>query len=604
VPLYGYYFKQDMKSKIIYFFTLALICSTLFSGCTLSRLIKLSRKQKVTIIPTQLEVSGENVLFEVKAQVPLKMVQKKGVYGLELAYVYGDNKEEPIGRIAFNPGEFVYEDKLPTITRQFSFPYTPEKNPGRLMMQGVASNPKRREKRTNQQELAKGLITTSKLVARNNEVTYELDNFDTEEESYNTLTFYFDKGQTVLRNYLGTNVSVLNDFIEANYKTGAVEIIGSTSPEKEEIQKPRLATQRAQVLQRFYKHKLDVSDYVNNVKAIDFKTTPIRTGWDNFINKVKTSALPKEEIEKIFAIVNGEGNFLEKEEKLQKLDSYEYLELYVYPVLRFAEVKIAYTPVQKKNYEIYLLSKKIVDKELDKQALTERELRYAATLTPLLAEKQKIYEAAIRTTDNWQAYHNLGVVYLLMAKQEYRPNIKNELLKKSAQNLIYASHRNPAANTFYHAASAHHLRGNTLEALQAYDYAVKLGGNKELLEKVFADKAALELEIGQVDDALSSLAYAGTSYQNYINRGLCYILKENYDEAPKFYEAALKIKPDDALAYYSLAIIAARKKDENLMASYLKRAVQADKTFVQRAIEDLEFRPYLKKDYFQAALKR
>ncbi|GEO06769.1 hypothetical protein AAE02nite_44330 [Adhaeribacter aerolatus] len=563
----------------------------------------MSHKQQVTVIPNKLEVSGDNVLFEVKAQVPLKMVQKKAVYGLELTYHYGEDKIEPIGRIAFNPGEFIYENKLPTITRQFSFPYTPEKNPGRLMMEGVAMNKKRHEKRTKPQELATGLITTSKLVARNNEVSYELDNYQPEAESVNTLTFYFDKGQTALRDFLGTNVTVLNDFIESNYKTEAIEIVAGTSPEKEEIQKPRLAAQRAQALQKFYKHKLDISDYVNNTKAIRFKTNPQQPGWDAFTKKVKSSALPKEETEKIMAIVNGEGSFLEKEEKLQQLESYEYLELYVYPVLRFAEVKIAYTPVPKKDYEIYLLSKKIAEKAADKSALTEQELRYAATLTPLLAEKRKIYEAAIRTTDNWQAYHNLGVVYLLMAKQEHRPQLKSELLKKSAQNLIYASHRNPAANTFYHAASAHHLRGNALEALQAYDYAIKLGGNKALLEKVFADKAALEIEIGQVDDALNSLHYAGTSYQNYINTGLCYMLKENYEDAPKFYEAALKIKPNDALAYYSLAIIAARTKDENLMAAHLKRAVQADKSFVQRAIDDLEFRPYLKTAVFQSALK-
>lgn len=593
-----------MKISRSYFTLSTLICSILLSGCTLTRLIKLSNKQTVSVIPHQLEVSGDNVLFEVKAQIPRKIIHKKAVYGLELSYRYGEAQEEPIGRLAFIPGEFVYENNLPTITRQFSFPYSPEKNPGVLLMQGVATDQKRHEKRTKKTELAKGLITTSKLVARNNEVSYELDNYAPEQESHNTLTFYFDKGQAALRDYLGTNVTVLNDFIQANYKTEAVNIIAGTSPEKEELQKPRLATQRAQALQKFYKHKLEVSDYTNNTQAITFSTHPQRAGWDSLIKKVQASALPKDEIEKILGIVNGEGSFLQKEERLQELESYEYLELYVYPVLRFAEVKIAYTPVQKKNYEIYLLSKQIVEKAADKSVLSEQELRYAATLTPLLAEKQKIYEAAIRTTDHWQAYHNLGVVYLLRAKQEYRPQLKSELLKKSAQNLIYASHRNPAARTFYHAASAHHLRGSALEALQAYDYAIKLGGDKNLLQKVFGDKAALEIEIGQIDDALTSLRYAGTSYQNFINKGLCYLLKENYDESPKFYQEALKLKPDDALAYYSLAIIAARQKDENLMAAYLQKAVQAEKSYVQRAIDDLEFRPYRKKDYFQAALKR
>jgi len=592
-----------MRIKLIFTYLIAIILFSSLSGCQLSRLLKASQQQQISILPQHLEVSGDNVMFEVKAQVPLKMIQKNKVYALEFAYHYGENKEEPIGRLVFTSGEFIYENNLPIITRQFSFPYSPDKNPGRLMYQGVVTSEKRHEKRTGWHELAKGLVTTSKLVVRNNEVTYETENYSPDPDKYNILTFYFDKGQTVLRNYLGTNLSALNEFIEANYKTESVEIKAGTSPEKEEVQKPRLAAQRAQVLQKFYKSKLDASDYVNNVKTINFEISVLDTGWDAFIKKVETSALPSEDKSKILTIVKGKGSFTEKEEKLQQLEAYEYLELYIFPILRFAEVKIAYTAVQKKDYEIYLLSKKIVNNEIEKAALSEEELRYAATLTPLLAEKQKIYEAAIRTTDRWQAYHNLGIVYLQMSKQEVRPKYKSELLKKAAQNLIYASHRNPTASNFYHAASAHHMRGSYLEALQSYDYAIKLGGSAPMLQKVFSDKAALEIEIGQIDDALYSLNYAGTSYQNYINKGLCYMLKENYEGATKFYEAALKIKPNDGLAYYSLAIIAARTKDENVLAYNLQRAVRANKLFTARAIEDLEFRSYLKKDFFQAALK-
>jgi len=593
-----------MKRNIINFYLLFFLLVAFLPSCTLSRLIKYSRQQQITVLPKPLAVSGDNVLFEVKAQVPLKMIRKKAFYGLELAYHYGENKEEPIGRIAFSPGEFVYEKKTPTITRQFSFTYTPEKNPGRLMMQGVATNQKRQEKRTDWQELATGLVTTSKLVARNHEVTYELEEFNPDQASYNTLTFYFDKGSTVLRNFLGTNVTVLEDFIQANYQTQTINITAGTSPEKEELQKPKLAAQRAQALQKFYKQKLEETDFTNNVQDIQFKSTALKPDWKIFMQKVENSALSPTEIDQIRTIVYSNASMAAKEEQLQQLEAYEYLENFVYPILRFAQIKIAYAPLQKMDYEIYLLAKKVIQNEAESKTLTQQELRYAATLTPLLVEKQKIYEAAIRNTDQWQSFHNLGVVYLQMAKQEVRPKAKAELLKKSAQNLIYASHRNPTATTFYHAAAAHHLRGSHLEALQAYDYAVKLGGTKEMLHKVFADKAALEIEIGQIDDALYSLSYAGTSYQNYINKGLCYMLKENYEQAPKFYEAALQIKPNDALAHYSLAVIAARIKDENVLAHHLQQAVQANKDFVPRAIEDLEFRPYLKKPFFQAALKR
>ncbi|WP_211240606.1 tetratricopeptide repeat protein [Adhaeribacter aquaticus] len=566
-------------------------------------MITLSRNQKIWVEPKLLEVSGENVLFEVKAQIPPAMIRKKAFYSLAFFYRYDLNKEDPVGQLVFLPGDFIYENKKPTITQQFSFPYLPQKNPGRLWVQGVASTPKGRSKRTTMFPLANGIVTTSKLIAHNNQVNFVTDAYKPDNEETNTLTVFYEKGELNPRSFMGSSISILNDFIEANYKTNKVEIIGFQSSEKEETQKGNLAQRRAAYLEKFYRHKLKVSNYTNTANNISFQTHGISSSWDLFVQKIQSSALPKDEIQQIVAIATGPGDDAEKDRKLQKLESYEYIDLYVYPVLRFAEVKIEFIPVQKKNYEIYLLSKKIVEEKVDQEALSEEELRYSATLTPLLAEKQKIYEKAVTTSDYWQDYHNLGIVYFQMAKRQNKPVSKKAMLEAAIKNLTYASHRNPNAENFYHLASAHQTLGNFLEALQAYDYAIKLGGSLPLLQQIFSDKAALEIEIGQVDDALNSLSYAGTSYQNYINRGLCYMLKENYDQATKFYEEALALKPNDALAYYSQAILAARTKDKNLLAYNLNKAIRADKSYVRKAIEDLEFKPYMQQPFFKAALK-
>ena len=50
--------------------------------------------------------------------------------------------------------------------------------------------------------------------------------------------------------------------------------------------------------------------------------------------------------------------------------------------------------------------------------LTQEELLYAATLTPILTEKEGIYKASIGISDNWVAHNNLGAVFLDMAKKE------------------------------------------------------------------------------------------------------------------------------------------------------------------------------------------
>jgi Tfp pilus assembly protein PilF len=74
-----------------------------------------------------------------------------------------------------------------------------------------------------------------------------------------------------------------------------------------------------------------------------------------------------------------------------------------------------------------------------------------------------------------------------------------------------------------------------------------------------------------------------------MNRALIYLLKSNYDGAAGIYQEALTLKPNDPLAYYCLAVLAARQKDEATMGENLRRAVQLDRKFAQRAVEDLEF---------------
>ncbi|UOQ70405.1 tetratricopeptide repeat protein [Hymenobacter cellulosilyticus] len=207
------------------------------------------------------------------------------------------------------------------------------------------------------------------------------------------------------------------------------------------------------------------------------------------------------------------------------------------------------------------------------------------------------------TTGRWEAYHNLAVVLLQRSEKEVSDKVRKAYLRRAATNFTLAAHRNPTADLFYRVATAYHRAGDRLEALQNYDYAIKLGGPRPVLEKVFADKAALEIEVGQLDDALGSISYSGKSYQNTMNRGLVYLLKSNYEGAANLYQEALTLKPRDPMAYYCLAVVAARSKDEGQVGQYLTRAVQLDRAYAQRAVEDLEFRDYAASKMFLEALR-
>lgn len=561
-----------------------------------------ARKQEVTIEPSILTVSGDKVITDMKASIPLRVLQKNHKYDIRAYYKY-DDKKDWLGTLAFVPGEFVYEDGRPTIERQLTFDYAPAKDHGSLVIQGVATGPKGNTRTTPTKEVTRGILSTSKLIVRNDEPAYAPDTYSQEPDGPLVFTFFFDQGSAKIRQTVGSHTELLEDFITSDKPTRKVVITATHSPEEEETKNPRLAARRANVIRNLYRQKMPRYAIYQNPDSVSFEVQTINKSWGPFLTRVKASALPPDQVTEIENIVSGPGTFEEKEAKLRQLESFEYLELYVYPTLRNVSVRIDYDQEKKKDYEIYLLSKRIVEKRVDASTLTDEELQYAATLTPLLSEKKAIYEAAIAKNGSWQAYNNLGIVYLEMARKETRESVRKALLQKAIVNLTFAGHRNPTAESFYNLAAAYHLRGDVLEALQYYDYSIKLGGPLPSLQKIFLDKAALEMEVGQFDDAISSLHYAGNTYPTLMNKGLSYMLKENYEGAQTFYEKALELKPRDPLAHYSLAVLGARMKNEKMLGNHLKMALSADQNLVSKAIDDLEFRSFKKSSHYQQAFR-
>ncbi|MCX2741539.1 tetratricopeptide repeat protein [Pontibacter anaerobius] len=571
------------------------------SGCTLQRMVKTAEKhQQVTVVPAPLVTNGERVNFELKAQVPEKLIRDKEVYKLDVYYEYGNEKRENIGTYSFEFGEFLYEDQKPTIIKELSFPYAPEKSSGRLMVQGRAIDKEDNNiAYTDPKQVTTGLNTTPLLLVRNNEFSYTADKYIEEADSTGKLIFYFEQNQSKLDDLSDGKLQVLEQYALDNVPSQKIKITGMRAPGEKNN---NLAHKRAQTLENHYRQKMKALDYSG--KKVEIATAVQENMLELLQQKLEATALPKAQKQEVLAILQGEQNEQEKLQALQQAEAFPYLQKYVYPSLQAAQVEFNYNRSRRPDYELYVMAQRIANEEVDADELTEEELQHAATLTPLLAEKRKLYEAAVKTTDKWPAYYNLGVVYKEMARKDYRPAAKKALLEKAIANLKFAGYRNPTAKVYYSLASAYHQLGKYEEALENYNYAVSLGGEEVLLQSIFADKAALEIETGRYNEAIESLKYAGDSYQTNMNLGLSYLLKENYEGAEEFYLNALEQKPDDALAYYSLAILGARTGDEEKLQQGLRRAVNADNSFMQKAINDMEFEAYRKKQSYKDALIR
>ena len=592
----------------------SLLAATVFlSACALPRVLKQAEAGRaIGTRPSPLTAAGETVPFEVVARVPAQHLRKGVAYELLLRYRYEHGlREDTLGRIAFTTGNYVYDEEnkgMLVATQKFTIPNTPGRNPGELLAHAQVRELKKNGKVLRAVEdvrVARGIADPARLVTREDTVLTLLpEKASNVMSGTRVLPFFFDEDQWFIRGYLGTNVAALEDLIDANQYTRQVLIIAGHSPDSTDAHNRLLASKRVRMLLYYYKQRVKNFSYLNKNEEIRYDTLAYVRRWDTFLNKVMTSALKADQIDSVVTLINDtQGTFEQKEKALHRLSSFDYIEQYIYPVLRFGTVAVTYSAPKRYDSEVYLLSKKIVEKQVEADALTPEELRYSATLTPLLAEKQHIYETAAANTNSWEAFHNLGVVLLQRAEKEPTDKIQKAYYRRAAVNFTLAAHRNPTAEFFYHAATAYHRAGDRLEALQNYDDAIKLGGARPLLRKIFSDRAALEIEVGQADEALRSLQYAGPSYQNALNTGLIHVGREHYEVALEQYRFAQALRPTAAAPVYGMAVVAARQKNEAAVGTLLKQAVALDRRYAQRAVEDLEFQDLAQSKVFREALR-
>ena len=109
--------------KVVYSFLI--IGALSFAGCTLPKMVKMSKEQQLTVTPNPLEVHKDTVAFDMAANLPVKMLKKGTVYTVNTFYKYGSSE------VALEPLTFKAEDfpnsktEQPKGTKAFIFPYQP-----------------------------------------------------------------------------------------------------------------------------------------------------------------------------------------------------------------------------------------------------------------------------------------------------------------------------------------------------------------------------------------------------------------------------------------------------------------------------------------------
>jgi len=305
------------------FYAFVIIGALSLSSCTLPKMIKAAKEQKLEVKPNPLEVHKDTVNFDFSGNLPVKMLQKGTVYTLNTFYKYGESElalDPVVLRADDYPNSKTEETK---ISKAYSFPYKDAYKVGTIEVQGVASKGTK-SKTTPRLPLATGIITTSKLVQNSYYAAFADHGYNNQEELVPVIIpdFIFERGRSVLRasETKADKGKQLDAFIAAKNVTRTVTITGTHSPEGAERINSKLSEERAQAIEKFYRAEMKKYDYKGAADSIKFILKPVVDDWTEFKNALAAyDGITSDEKSEYLNIINGGGSFEDQEKQMKKL---------------------------------------------------------------------------------------------------------------------------------------------------------------------------------------------------------------------------------------------------------------------------------------------
>jgi tetratricopeptide (TPR) repeat protein len=600
----------------------AILATVMLNGCALKTMLKKAQQQKLTINPSPLELHGDSVKYNFSAELPVKMLKKGKAYSLSFNYKYSDQKL-PIGVLKFNAIDFPdQKTQAPKMSKQFAFDYKSNSmDKGELLLQGSASNQNDKIKSSPEVSYAKGLILTSQLIQDDYLTVLAGHGYNPNPEYYPvTVNFFFDQGSSVLKvkgEETGkkgkkkgkkvvekpANQQTLDAYIASKNATKTVTITGMHSPEGREVKNTELSDMRAKSIEKYYRGMMKRLNYGTKADSIEFITKALVQNWQPLKDTLtKTSILSDAEKAEVLNVINGPGTYVEQEAELEKLACFPKLLIDIYPKLRLGQTEILTLKAKKTDSQIAVLAKAISEGGNPGDTLSDKELSYAATLTPILAEQEAIYTAATKKNDSWQAHNNLGVVRLEMAKKATGDQRKT-LVDKAITNFEISRARMETPEVYANLATAYLMKGEKEKVDEAFTKSQGLSGTSEAKRITNTAKGIVDAKRGNYTSALNMFNNGVDEPLALYNKGLTQILKKEWAAGYSTLEELAATGSNNALVYYVQAIAAARQNKVTEMGAKLKKAVTLNTELKSKAVNDLEFLNFYSNTAFTDAIK-
>ena len=635
----------SMKKHLLMVASLLTVFAT--SCNPIKDMIKQAQKQQLAVEPNPLELHGDNVGFTLSAKLPVKMMKKKTKYAIKTAYVAGDvskfvngkspKEETTVGSIEFDGNQYAGAKEEPKISKKMNFAFEDKHEQGYLIIYGTASKGSKSRQFGPIQIVSAGnpnigVATTSRLVkspidgiSNANGVSpfaYVKGRWTKTTSKSMNYKMDFEQGSARLKSTTGENGKTI-DLAKSAFKAMAsqfstidnipeLSFSGSSahSPEGRATINQGLPQQRSAALENQMKQMMKAFEYGERVSKFNFSfdNKTLEATWPEFKSLIQGSSLNDDQKNEVVAIVDGNDGFVEKEKKLQGLAYYQTMLDEIYPKMRYAQLQFVLPDQTKTKAQMENLLDKIVKGTIAVDQLTEEEYVKMAVENPNFSNRVKWLEKAVTKYNTWTVNNNLGAAYLDMALLTK----DNAYVEKAMITLESAKSKKESGEIYYNMGMAYLMKGDNTKAEEAFQKALEIGvGDNSALtgllngvKAYYTFKKATSRDDGKYKEAYELLANASNTVPNRFNQGLAYLLEGNdYEQAKAGFNAAIQINAKDAMAYYGLAVTAARQGNTNELAQNLKKAIDLKGVLKAKALKDAEFFKFKTNTSFLDAIK-
>ncbi len=556
-------------------------------------------KMQIETEPSMLAIHGDSIPIEIKGSFP-ESYNKRAVVDFTPVLKYGD-KTKQLETLYFQgeevddqykkPGAVVIPSTGGTFTYKTYVKYEPGMDVCELFVEPMTSVKGRTPGSMGDRKIADGLIMTSKRLNNIENVIVAEHGFQRDIVVGESGTIYY----VVNRHDLNLNyklnktdeakegISNMKDFIAKGWEIKSIDINAWASPEGEESFNQGLSQRRSETAEKY-----TLKEYKKYVKAkakeldipkeeveqeIEFNLSANGEDWDGFMKALQASDIKDKNI--IANVVNSQADPAKREQEIRNMTViYKEIEDELLPPLRRAEILVNCIEPSLSDEEIGEYATSAPD------SLNVNELLYSATLTDDANAQLNIYKTVIdQFPDDWRGYNNAGHASVSLEDYEAASNYFAKAKSIAGDNGIVLNNSGAMAS-----------KDKDFEQARA-DY---MAAQKQGVDVKY-NMGIVKIAEGNYNGAVNSFSGKKCDY----NLALAHTMAGNFNAATSTLNCAEKT----AEVHYLQAVIGARTDNGSMVFDNLKKAIAADASYVQVAMDDKEFAKYYSTPEFLDIIK-